>query len=492
VDSYFVTLTMAPGSKKGAAENFFFLWDHGVRNINFLPVYYKKWSSSDLRALKKDLFDIASFLKPYIINNQCRVRNVEKKGMIPLFGHAICLDTDGRYYYTNAILLKKLKAVKQELEIARSLDRLEESLPAFLDGRKAANVIQGSYHSSVLRSNRRVDAALSAFVRKLEKKPAPAPSRPRARKQGSRPERLELHLSYRCTNDCLFCSERHRLELFRGRDVSAGDAWRVLQRHRSAGGSHVNFTGGEPTLHPSFISLCEGARNLGMRVYVGTNGVMLGREEFAARAAGLIDELSLSIHGPEARVHEAGTRKKGSFTDILRTAALARRLNPDQMLMANMVVTRINFRHVAATLRLCADLGVSQVLLSNPSPEGRALDHYEELVVPLKHWKRAVGSMVDKAEELGLALRFFGLPACALGEWKTRSNDFFFDPRITVEQSRRRGGRTALNTIITRHPRRGRKKVRACRLCRYNDLCGGIFGDYVKIYKEKEINPIEG
>jgi MoaA/NifB/PqqE/SkfB family radical SAM enzyme len=152
----------------------------------------------------------------------------------------------------------------------------------------------------------------------------------------------------------------------------------------------------------------------------------------------------------------------------------------------------MNFDHVQATLRLCADLGVGQVLLSNPSPEGRALEHYDDLVVPLTRWKRAVGPMVDKADALGLGLRFFGLPACALGEWKTRSNDFFFDPRITVEQSRRRGGRIALSTVITRHPRRGRRKVSACRRCRYNDLCGGIFGDYVKIYKEEEIDPIEG
>jgi len=311
-------------------------------------------------------------------------------------------------------------------------------------------------------------------------------------KRGARPERLELHLSYRCTNDCIFCSERHRLEIFQGRDVSAVDAWRALERHRSAGGSHVNFTGGEPTIHPSFISLLEGARNLGLRVYVGTNGVMLGREEFAARAAGLIDELSLSIHGPDASIHEAGTRKEGSFGDIVRAAALARKHNPRLQLMANVVVTGINFDHVRATIRLCADLGVSQVLLSNPSPEGRAKDHYEDLVVRLDRWKGAVGPAARLADELGLTLRFFGLPACALGESRTRSNDFFFDPRITVERSRRGGGRAGLSTIITRHPRRGRRKVKACGRCRYNDLCGGIFGDYVKIYKEEKVDPIEG
>ena len=130
----------------------------------------------------------------------------------------------------------------------------------------------------------------------------------------------------------------------------------------------MNLTGGEPTLHPLFIPLLSGAGELGLRTYIGTNGVMLGREEFARAALPRIDELSLSLHGADASTHDAATGRKGSFQDILAAARLARKLSPATILMVNMVVTRMNIRQAEAVVSLCAELGVLQVLMSNPSP----------------------------------------------------------------------------------------------------------------------------
>jgi MoaA/NifB/PqqE/SkfB family radical SAM enzyme len=485
---YFITQTVFPGSAKGAAENFFYLWGLGIRNFNILPVYYRIWERKDVNDLKKDLFSIATFLKPNIIDNKARLRNIERKGLIPLFGLAACLDADGRFYFTNAVLLKGLGKLRSALHMADRYEDIEKNLPRFLEGHAGVDIIRGTFSASVNRSNAQVDAVLTGFVREFDRPPVRRSRRTRA--AGGRPERLELHLSYRCTNNCIFCSESHRLERFRGCEVETQEAWRVLVRHREAGGGHVNFTGGEPTLHPGFITLLGGARDLGLRTYVGTNGVMMGREDFARQAAPLIDELSLSIHGPEAAVHDACTRTPGSFAGIVRTGELAPALHPSIQLMANMVVTRLNEGHVVDTLRLCAGLGVRQMLLSNPSPEGRAGDRYREIVLPFHRWKKIAAEAARTADELGVTVRFFGLPACVLGGARTRSNDLFFDPRITVERARLGGGRVGLSTIITRYPRRGRRKVRACGGCTYNDLCGGIFRNHVKIYKDQDIEPV--
>ena len=195
-------------------------------------------------------------------------------------------------------------------------------------------------------------------------------------------------------------------------------------------------------------------------------------------------------HGPDAATHEACTRTAGSFAGIVRAGELAPAVHPSIMLMANMVVTPLNAGHIVDTLRLCAGLGVRQMLLSNPSPEGRAGDRYRALVLPFRLWKGIAGEAARTADELGVTLRFFGLPACVLGGARTRSNDLFFDPRITVERALLGGGRVGLSTIITRYPRRGRRKVRACDGCTYNDLCGGIFRDHVKIYKDQDIEPV--
>ena len=494
--NYVVTQTMAPGAgaKGGLFDDFLFLWNLGIRNFNFLPVYYRTWKDAQLRELEKGLGLIARYLGPHVSSGRARVRNAEKKGLIPLFGHALCLDADGGLYYTNAVLLRRMRASRRMLKIADGLGAaagLPESLP---DPGLIESAVRRAFPARVLRSNAKVDRRLSAFVAKLRERPKEpaAPSRRKAAQTAGRkrPERLELHLSYRCTNDCVFCSEHHRIETFRARPVTAAEAFSALVKHCAAGGSHVNFTGGEPTLHPHFIPLLSGAKNLGLRTYIGTNGVMLAREEFARAALPLIDELSLSLHGPDAKTHDAATGRKGSFRDIMAAAGLARRISPAAELMANMVVTKLNFKHVPAVIFLCAKLGARQVLISNPSPEGKALDCYADIVVRLADWRGALDEIVAAGDSNDVIIRFFGLPLCILGDWKQKSNDLFFDPRVTVERARRPNGRTGMSTIVTRRPRRGRRSVRACGRCVYKDLCGGVFTHYVRLFKDNEIEPI--
>ena len=492
--SYVVTQTMAPRNQAPVFDDFLFLWNMGIRNFNFLPVYYRTWKESQLRELEKGLGLIARFLGPHVSSGRARVRNIEKKGVIPLFGHDLCLDADGGLYYTNAVLLRRMRASRKKLKITGELGAAA-GLPGSLPDRSLIQeAVRRSFPAQVLRSNAKVDRRLSAFVSMLKerpKKPAAPLRRPGAKPlERKRPERLELHLSYRCTNDCVFCSEHHRIEMFRARPVTAQEAFSALVKHWRAGGSHVNLTGGEPTLHPFFIPLLSGAKNLCLRTYIGTNGVMLAGEAFARAALPFIDELSLSVHGPDGKIHDAATQRKGSFSDIVAAAGHAGRINPAAELMANMVVTKLNFNHVPAVISLCARLGARQVLVSNPSPEGRALEHYEAIAVRLEDWRGALDEIVAAGDSHDVTLRFFGLPLCILGPWKHKSNDLFFDPRVTVERARRAGGRTGMSTIVTRRPRRGRRYVGACGRCAYKDLCGGVFTHYAGLFGDTEIEPI--
>ncbi|MFH1434693.1 MAG: radical SAM protein [Pseudomonadota bacterium] len=491
---YVVTQTIAPRKEASLFDDFLFLWNLGIRNFNFLPVYYRTWKEAQLRDLEKGLGLIARYLGPHVSSGRARVRNAEKKGVIPLFGHALCLDSDGGLYYTNAVLLGRMRASRRALKIADGFSAasgLPESLP---DRSLIASSVRRSFPAWVLRSNAKVDRRLSAFVsmlKELPEKPA-SPFRPGAAKPGKRkrPERLELHLSYRCTNDCVFCSEHDRIGEFHARPVTAAEAFGALITHRRAGGSHVNLTGGEPTLHPLFIPLLSGAKTLGLRTYVGTNGVMLAGEQFARAALPFIDELSLSVHGPDEKIHDAATGRTGSHRDITAAAGHAVRINPAVELMANMVVTKLNFKHVPAVISLCARLGARQVLVSNPSPEGRALERYAEIAVRLADWRGALDEIVAAGDGKDVIIRFFGIPLCVLGDWKQKSNDLFFDPRVTVERANRAGGRTGMSTIVTRRPRRGRRYVVACGRCAYKDLCGGVFTHYVRLFKDSEIEPI--
>jgi len=476
-----VTQTIAPRPRGGAFDDFLFLWGSGARRFNFLPVYYRRWGAAERRALADDLAAIAGFVGPFVAAGAAEVRNLSARGPAPLFSRALCLDADGAVYFSNAHLLAAVAGEAHRLRLSDGLEGIDGKLAAFDGEARLAAALRASFGADVLRANRAVDAHLDRFVEALRAAGARRPAAPPARAARGRPERLELHLSYRCTNDCVFCSERARMRRFARSPVRAIEAWRAIERHARAGGRHLNLTGGEPTLHPAFTPLLEGAKALGLRTYVGTNGARTCDPAFAARALPFVDELCLSIHGPDEETHRALTGRPGGLGRLLETARNAGRSAPRPVLMANMVVTRRNAAGARRALGLCASIGASQLLVSNPSPEGRALERYRRIVLPLGRWPALAEELARAADGLGVVVRFFGLPFCALGEARMKSNDLYFDPRVTVERRAGRGGAAAMGAAVTRHPRRGRVHLPACRGCSMRRLCGGVFGEHVRV-----------
>jgi len=274
--------------------------------------------------------------------------------------------------------------------------------------------------------------------------------------------------------------------------VTALELRRALRSHARAGGEHVLLTGGEPTAHPAFGYGLRLARSLGLRTAVGTNGARLSSPTFAARTLPLLDELSLSIHGPVAAIHDRQTGRRGSFAGLRAAREHARELRPELPLAANTVVTRDNVEHLHDIADLVAQWGVGRWLVSNVAPEGRAERDYEALVVPLGGWRERAPALAARAGEAGISIRFFGLPLCVLGDARMKSNDLHYDARVTVERSRGAHGSVRMGHVATTHPRRGRRQPPACRGCRYRSVCGGVFEAYLALYGDGEIEAIRG
>jgi len=306
-------------------------------------------------------------------------------------------------------------------------------------------------------------------------------------------ERVEIHVTYHCDDACVFCSEEKRMAWY-GPDAERTEFLEeLLARAAARGVRHVNFTGGEPTLHPEFVRLAATAKQLGLTTYVGTNGTMLAREDFARAAAPLLDEVSLSLHGPDAAVHDAMTVRAGSFEFLRAAATHVRRFHPEALLLANVVVIQDNLAHAAATVRRAAEWGCRQVLVSNVAPEGAVADDYGRFAVRLGALRAHVPEIARAADECGVALRFFGVPVCALGRaHMARSNDLHWAPRSTVERAYADDGRTRvkLHTVTEHAPTRNRIKTARCAGCAADGVCGGFFAAYHRVWGDAELEPL--
>lgn len=254
---------------------------------------------------------------------------------------------------------------------------------------------------------------------------------------------------------------------------------RVLVERRRQGFEHVTFTGGEPTGRPLLPRALAAARRLGLRTYVTTNGGLFADAAYARRVLPLIDELCLSVHGPDGATHDGCARTPGSFERAMRALENIGRFGANVFLLTNTVAASLNWERLEDTLSfLLGRRAVRHCLVSNVAPEGRAVRAYARLAVPLASWRERVPRLARLFNGTGVTLRFFGLPLCVLGGRRDLSNDAHFSARVTVER-RSVGGAPGLAEIAGADASRGRRWAGVCSDCAARSECPGVFGRYL-------------
>jgi MoaA/NifB/PqqE/SkfB family radical SAM enzyme len=136
---------------------------------------------------------------------------------------------------------------------------------------------------------------------------------------------LHYYITNRCNARCAFC------DIWREqpkKDAALSDVASNLSQARAAGCKFVDFTGGEPLLHPDLPEFLRQAKKTGFITSVTTNCVLF--EERAEELSGLIDLPHFSIDADSARLHDK-IRGCLSYDKVIRSidAALANRVYPD-------------------------------------------------------------------------------------------------------------------------------------------------------------------
>lgn|GEM_PF-494540 len=492
-----VTQTIPPATAHRAAENFEHLLGLGLRRFNLLPGYFIPWREDQLAALRTSFAAIGDRVRGmWAAGEYLYLRNLFVWAPTPFFNTGLVVDSDRSIHSSNVVLSGKL----EELGDRTRLGTLDDPPPLEkLDASAAEtwDLLQRELPERIVQSTQAADAALTELVeslyapwakwkkaRKLARQRAafeaqpllqvPANAQPWVGPDGQLMRRLELHLTYSCPEACVFCSEDHRMRAFNPFPVTWKRIAAVLRKHHGRGVRAVHLTGGEPTIHPRFIDTLVLAKGLGMRTSVGTIGTMLARPDFAARALPHLDEGLFSLHGPTAEVHDPLAGRSGSFAQVttaLRTAAAS----PGFMAAVNTVLTPANVRHLPETAELAASLGAQLLIVSNTTPEGAALDRYDELAVPLDELARVLPTVPDRVP--GMVVRFFGVPMCLLGPHRMLSNDLHWDPRVTTEWARI-PGKAVFEDFYNWRPDRKRVHVPACDGCTMKPLCTGVYEEY--------------
>jgi len=154
-------------------------------------------------------------------------------------------------------------------------------------------------------------------------------------------KRVKIVTGLKCNIRCIFCYYRDSLN---APNRTIDEIFSDLRYAGKHGISEVDFSGGEPTVHPDLPELIKEAKSLGMqRVCVISNGVRLANREYlrSLKEAGL-DEILFSLHGGNEEIHESITLVAGSFKKIYE--ALSNAALEGITIRSNTVVNRVNYK----------------------------------------------------------------------------------------------------------------------------------------------------
>lgn len=167
----------------------------------------------------------------------------------------------------------------------------------------------------------------------------------------------------RCENRCVFCLESRFVPGIGDAQLPAGN-----RRPR------VDLCSWEPTALDDLPGTVKALRRRYAAAAVFTNGRRLDADLSRRLAEAGASEVVISLHGPNARIHDALTRACGSFAEAVAgaRALAAAAAGGRPRLGVSAVLTRSNLPHLGALLDLSVSLGARALHLSLMVPLGPA------------------------------------------------------------------------------------------------------------------------
>ncbi len=179
-----------------------------------------------------------------------------------------------------------------------------------------------------------------------------------------------VRLTYDCNNHCTFCLDTlaHNGTMRGNMDIKV-----QIVEGRKKGATRLILSGGEPTMHPNFLDFVKLGKRAGYpKVQTVTNGRMFAYPEFLDVAAqNGLDEITFSLHGHNAKLHDALVGTPGAF--VQETAGLKAALASGRFIVnVDIVINKQNVKHLPEMLDTFIGWGVQEFDLLHIIPFGNA------------------------------------------------------------------------------------------------------------------------
>ncbi len=160
----------------------------------------------------------------------------------------------------------------------------------------------------------------------------------------------------RCNCRCVMC------DIWRanrnGHELSREDLAAHLDDFRALNVRWVVLSGGEALMHANLFALCEGFKDLDIKITLLSTGLLL--ERYAAEVVQGCDEVTVSLDGSRA-VHDAIRRVPRAFDRLAEGVAALKALDPGFRVTARCVVQRANYADLPNVVDAARAMGLDQL-----------------------------------------------------------------------------------------------------------------------------------
>jgi MoaA/NifB/PqqE/SkfB family radical SAM enzyme len=155
-------------------------------------------------------------------------------------------------------------------------------------------------------------------------------------------------------------------------ELPLDELMRQLDAVRALGVRRVLLSGGEPLLHSGFAQLGDLLTELGVKVTLLSNGLLLGaRAEEVVRTC---DEVIVSLDGTES-LHDSIRGVPGTYRRLADGVQALRSLAPELAISVRCVVQKSNFRQLAEIVEAARKLGLDRISFLSVDVTTAAFNH---------------------------------------------------------------------------------------------------------------------